>query len=101
MTLDAQVEGLGRIDLIKIDAEGAEVRVIRGTHRLLSSSAAPVLILEANPVTLRASGESIETLRIELESLGYTIERIETIPWRGEITENWLATKRTNSVGKP
>jgi len=98
VALDGEAAGLGRVSLIKIDAEGAEVGVIRGARRLLSGPDAPPIVLEANPVTLRAASESVTTLRAELEGLGYAIELIEAIPWRGELTENWLATRR---VGAP
>lgn len=99
-TLDdlAREVGLHRADLIKIDAEGAEVAVIRGARHLLSMAEAPPVIIEANPVTLRAAGESIESLRAELEDAGYAIEVIEAMPWRGEIVENWLATKAVQSA---
>ena len=59
--------GLDRVDLIKIDAEGAEVAVIRGARHLLSRADAPKVIVEANPVTLRAAGESPASLRFEIE----------------------------------
>jgi FkbM family methyltransferase len=94
VTLDDESVGLGRVDVVKIDAEGAEVGVLRGARRLLTDPHAPAVMLEANPVTLRAAGESLATLRAELESLGYAIELVERIPWRGEVTENWLATQR-------
>jgi FkbM family methyltransferase len=93
VALDEHVEGLDRVDLIKIDAEGAEVGVLRGARRLLSGPSAPPLIVEANPVTLRGAGESVASLRAELVSLGYVIERLESMPWRGEVVENWLAAK--------
>lgn len=94
-TLDREVSerGLTRVDLVKIDAEGAEVGVLRGARRLLSGADAPALVVEANPVTLKAAGESMESLRAELEDLGYRIEVIESMPWRGAVTENWLAKK--------
>jgi len=94
-TLDhlATEVGLDRVDLIKIDAEGAEVAVIRGARHLLSRADAPRVIIEANPVTLQAAGESVASLRVEMENAGYAIEVIEEMPWRGETTENWLATK--------
>jgi len=90
--------GLDRVDLIKIDAEGAEVAVIRGARHLLSRADAPKVIVEANPVTLRAAGESLASLRFVIESSGFLIEVIEAMPWRGEITENWLATKSGRSA---
>lgn len=94
-TIDEQVRGLNLagVDLIKIDAEGAEVRVLRGAQGLLFGPRAPSLIVEANPITLKASGESMESLRRELLQAGYLIEVIESAPWEGETVENWLATK--------
>jgi len=94
-TLDSLADelGLDRVDLVKIDAEGAEVAVIRGARHLLSRADSPKVIVEANPATLRAAGESVASLRFEIESAGYLIDVIEAMPWRGELTENWLATK--------
>ncbi len=95
LTLDAyaEAEGIARVDLLKIDAEGAEVGIIRGARRVLTGPDAPPVIVEANPLTLRTAGESVGSLRAELESLGYTIEVIEAMPWRGEVVENWLSKK--------
>jgi FkbM family methyltransferase len=95
-TLDNFVKdaGLARVDLLKIDAEGAEVGILRGGRQLLAGADAPVVIVEANPVTLEAAGESVAALRAELERLGYTIAVIEGAPWRGAVVENWLATRK-------
>jgi FkbM family methyltransferase len=95
-TLDDFVKqaALPRVDLLKIDAEGAEVGILRGGRQLLAGADAPVLIVEANPVTLEAAGESVAALRAELEGLGYTIAVIESVPWRGAVVENWLATRK-------
>ncbi len=95
VTLDAyaEAEGIARVDLLKIDAEGAEVGIIRVARRMLTGPDAPPVIVEANPVTLRMAGESVGSLRAELQSLGYTLEVIEAMPWRGEVVENWLAKK--------
>lgn len=95
LTLDAyaEAEGIARVDLLKIDAEGAEVGIIRGARRILTGPDAPPVIVEANPVTLRTAGESVDSLRAEVEALGYTVEVIEAMPWRGEVVENWLAKK--------
>ena len=70
------------MDLLKIDAEGAEVGILRGARRMLTGPDAPPVIVEANPVPLRTAGESVGSLRAELESLGYTVEVIEGMPWR-------------------
>jgi len=95
LTLDDYVvaERIGKVDLLKIDAEGAEVNVLRGAQCLLSVPDAPAVIIEANPLTLQAAGESIDALRSKLQSLGYKISILERINWLGTTVENWLATK--------
>jgi FkbM family methyltransferase len=94
-TLDdyAAGHGLGRVDFVKIDVEGAEVRALRGGRRLLSGPEAPMVIIEVNPVTLRAAGAGPEELVAELESLGYACETIERMPWCGEVVSNVFACK--------
>lgn len=54
MTLDRFVEerGVTRLDLIKLDVEGAELRVLRGAAATLARFR-PDLVFEVNPVALR------------------------------------------------
>jgi FkbM family methyltransferase len=85
--------GIGHVDVLKIDAEGAELDVLGGARELLSQPDAPSIIVEANPVTLRAADRSTADLRALLLESGYTVSCIETMRWRGEIVENWLAQK--------
>ena len=94
-TLDDYVRtaGILLVDVLKIDAEGAEVSILRGARGILSGPGAPLLFIEANPMTLEAAGESVHTLRAEIESLGYTITIVEVIPWSGVSVEDWLATR--------
>lgn len=63
MTLDELVEreGLSRLDVIKIDVDGGEVRVLRGARQVLSSLR-PSLVLEIAPYALRERGDSVEEL---------------------------------------
>jgi FkbM family methyltransferase len=81
------------VDLLKIDAEGAELGVVMGARNLLADPDSPALIIEANPVTLSAAGTSVGELRDELNSLGYAISVLESISWMGTTVENWLGTK--------
>ena len=48
MTLDAflEREGVGRVDIVKVDVEGAEALVLLGASRLLSASPAPTILFE-------------------------------------------------------
>lgn len=93
-TVDEQVQAaaLPRVDLLKIDVEGAELSALRGAEQLLAGPDPPVLLVEANPVTLRAAGTSIAALRDCIESFGYRISVVQRIVWGGAQTENWLAT---------
>lgn len=84
---------LPHVDVLKIDAEGAEVKVLRGARRILTAPGVTVVLAEANPVTLRAAGESIDSLRAEFQSLGYETTVVESMEWMGVTVENWLATK--------
>ncbi len=57
-TLDQyqQDHALQRIDLIKVDVEGAELMVLHGSQRVLSSPKPPMWLLEVNFDTSRAFG---------------------------------------------
>lgn len=74
-TLDAFAEesGLSSLDLIKIDTEGNELRVIRGGRRLISSLR-PLLVFEYSPRTWAAAGESFGETRGLLAEIGYRLE---------------------------
>lgn len=73
--LDAVVarQGLTRVDVIKIDVEGAEAGVVAGARNVLSTMR-PVLLMELNERALRAQGQSAEALlRMLREELDYQI----------------------------
>jgi len=76
-TLDAAVdaEGLERVDLVKIDVEGAELGVLRGARATLERHR-PVLLIEADRERAEAAGTGLEALRSHLEER-YRIEVIE------------------------
>src|SRR4030095_12986569 len=52
--LDDALDGFP--DLIKIDVEGAELSVIEGMQKILSSASPPRLIIEHNPTSCAAAG---------------------------------------------
>lgn len=66
----AESEGLGRLDLVKIDIEGAEPAALRGARRTLGRFR-PVLAIEYNRASLRQAGSSLEDLDAQLDELGY------------------------------
>ena len=82
--------------LIKLDAEGSEVAVLRGAQDLLSRPDRPPILLEWNPKTLRDCGESVAALTGELSGyalyyvndycgqkvpFGHSVESPEKIDW--------------------
>lgn len=60
-------------DLIKIDVEGVEKRVLMGAASLLSSENAPMIILEVFEHTLAGDGNTADSLSAFLYSLNYTL----------------------------
>ncbi len=72
MLLDDLIEELGllgRVAVIKIDAEGAEMRVLRGAKKTLQVRPQPVLLMDLHP----GLGVATEEVCDFLEDLGYAI----------------------------
>jgi FkbM family methyltransferase len=65
-----------RPNVLKIDAEGSELKVLRGAQALLRDSM-PVVIFEINDTLLKASGASRVAVERLLTSLGYTLHRLD------------------------
>jgi FkbM family methyltransferase len=78
-TLDDYCEhaGVARIDLLKIDVEGAEQRVLRGAPRLLEEGRADVVIVEVSDNTLQAFGDRAYQVLEFLEAHGLRPHVIE------------------------
>lgn len=77
-----------RIDLLKLDVEGAEPLILRGARRLLQSNANIRLILEFDPDQVRAVQHPRGFLE-SLSQLGFQIHRIEdnAVAYRRSVEE--------------
>lgn len=75
--LDDVVEDLrlDRVDIVKVDVEGAELRVLRGGARMLERFR-PLILLEINREALAASDTTVAELAGFLNGLGYRFERV-------------------------
>lgn len=71
----ARRSGLSRVDLIKVDVEGAELRVLHGARETLERHK-PHLMLEVQVERLGQFGNTPDQLLAFLESIGYQAYRI-------------------------
>lgn len=89
-TLDGLVERLGiaQVDVVKVDIEGAELKLLLGGRNLLSRQR-PILLVEANDEALKRQGASAEALVDLLLSLDYQIQVFN----ESGMTEPWIPGK--------
>jgi FkbM family methyltransferase len=64
--------GWPRIDLIKMDIEGAEAKALRGMRELARRNPQVKLILEFNPITMEAAGVTPEEFFGTLQEVGFS-----------------------------
>ncbi len=77
-TLDDFFPAGQRIDLIKIDVQGAEGFVMEGMRRLLRDNPGISIWMEFWPHGLRSAGHSPHHLLADFSDLGFTIGRIDS-----------------------
>lgn len=85
-TLDALVtrHALSKVDMVKIDVEGAEAGVVAGARTVLSTHR-PVLLMELNDRALHAQGQSADTLLNTLKTdLNYQVLSFSPVGGRPE-----------------
>jgi len=75
VTLDAICADVRRVDFLKIDAQGAEARILAGARRLLERDR-PVILFELWPKGMAAAGSSPADVFSLLDSLGYRSVRL-------------------------
>lgn len=76
-TLDswATAAGIERIDLLKMDVEGAEYRVLEGAQAVIAKTR-PVMWVEANEVCLARDGKSVAMLLQRLAGWDYVTQGV-------------------------
>jgi FkbM family methyltransferase len=80
--LDEVLSDGQRVDVMKIDVEGAELAVLQGAEQTIQREK-PAIIFEANEETCRAAGYSVAILFEWLRNHGYDLEIIGPV---GELT---------------
>ena len=78
-TLDEALDeaGVDRIDLLKMDIEGAEARALEGLRRRLTARRIDRILLEVHPHHLRDQGSSAALVARELRAQGFDINTID------------------------
>jgi FkbM family methyltransferase len=95
-TLDSIFTSRGSVHHIFIDAEGAEVMILRGGRGVLRRDR-PTLVVEAQEAHLRRFGFGLRDLKAELESHDYRVYQIARVGLAEpqvdgfRPTRNWLA----------
>jgi FkbM family methyltransferase len=78
VVLDTFFANSVKVDVVKIDIEGAELRALEGmTETLSRASKGLKLFVECNPSWLRLAGESAQSLTNRLQEVGFTISLID------------------------
>lgn len=99
--LDDLTANLPRVDVMKIDVEGAEVRVLRGAKRLLSRNSDISIICEVNPSALEAGGSSPQELIGVLKEFGFEVFQIdEATGTLIDLPDNWQGVKYVNVLAQ-
>jgi FkbM family methyltransferase len=75
--IDALVPAGQRVDLVKVDAEGSELAVWRGMHRVIQENPHLAVIIELGPSHLIRAGVSLAGWLSELSQSGFTAWEIE------------------------
>ncbi len=77
VTLDEYFLGQDHIDVVKIDVEGAELKVLRGMKQIISKNNKLAIITEFFPQAIIDSGESPSQYLQDLVAHGFTLFRID------------------------
>lgn len=94
-TLDSVLISQSYIDLIKIDAEGAELAVLEGASQIVKRSPDLAIIAEFGPSHLERIGVSIENWLAHFSNLGFTWFVVNDVT--GEL-EEWAVNRLSNVV---
>ena len=83
--LDAMLGPNARVDIVKIDTEGAEPLVLRGMREIIASNPQIQIILEFAPSHLERAGVKPDDFLTEIRALGLLIYRIDDVS--GDLAE--------------
>jgi FkbM family methyltransferase len=77
VSMDDHLAHLSRIDVVKIDAEGSELHVLRGMRNIVSHNPCIRVIIEFAPINLKRLAVQPEELLDEVASMGFDFSLID------------------------
>ena len=98
-TLDALTAPMERVDLVKLDLEGAELRALQGGRRMLAEQR-PALVMELEPGHLARQDASVEEIEALVDLAGYRAFTI-TPAGRGAVDFAPVARPWRRPAGRP
>lgn len=98
VTLDEFFEPGTKIDLIKIDAEGAEPHILEGAQRIIFENPEIKIILEFIPLMLNITCGSAEIFFNKLVEMGFEIYRIEEDSTLRKASYEYLDRKQHSDI---
>ncbi len=78
-------QGVKRIDVIKMDIEGAELSALRGLGQTIAHSPGIVMVMEYNPAALKAFGHNPEEALGEVLAMGF--HKVQVIEPDGNLVD--------------
>lgn len=91
-----------RVDVVKLDIEGAEVGALQGLIQRLTSGGSPVIVFEfADLAETRIAGQAARDAQEFLLSLGYSLFRLVRGGGPGELPTRPLTTGSTMILALP
>jgi len=97
--LDNAVAAKSRVDLMKIDVEGAELDVLHGAGRVLTESPGCAIVAECGPSHLRRTGHTLEGWFAEFAGFGFEPYAIgEPDGMLRRLVPRWAATQHSVNV---
>lgn len=79
VSLDEALAGVASIDIIKIDAEGAEPRILRGMQRVIGANPGLQIFIEFAPSLLLRGGVQPADFLDQLLKLGFDIQIVDDL----------------------
>jgi FkbM family methyltransferase len=76
VSLDQDLADIPRIDVVKIDTEGAEPMILRGMHRIIERSPGITCFIEFAPSHLIRAKVDMREFLAEIRSLGFQIQEV-------------------------